>query len=195
VLVIAHRGASHDLPENTLPAFERAIEVGADYIEFDVHNDLNVTHDRPKRGLAYPTLAEVLDLCRGRIGVMVELKRPRGDVVERVLRLLDDDAVLVSFQRQALEEARARRPGIRTVQHVGFGVSMRGAGETWALGFRDDRVSRRGLATARRLGYETTVYTVNDERRLLELAELGVTGVFTDCPDRARAALARRPAG
>jgi glycerophosphoryl diester phosphodiesterase len=195
VLVIAHRGASHDLPENTLPAFERAIEVGADYIEFDVHNDLNVTHDRPKRGLAYPTLAEVLDLCRGRIGVMVELKRPRGDVVERVLRLLDDDAVLVSFQRQALEEARARRPGIRTVQHVGFGVSMRGAGETWALGFRDDRVSRRGLATAQRLGYETTVYTVNDERRLLELAELGVTGVFTDCPDRARAALDRRPAG
>jgi Glycerophosphoryl diester phosphodiesterase len=195
VLVIAHRGASHDLPENTLPAFERAIEVGADYIEFDVHNDLSVTHDRPKRGVVYPTLAEVLDLCRGRIGVMVELKRPRGDVVERALRLLDDDAVLVCFQRQALEEARARRPGIRTVQHVGFGVSMRGAGETWAVGFRDDRVSRRGLATSRRLGYATTVYTVNDERRLLELAELGVTGVFTDCPDRARAALARRPAG
>jgi len=195
VLVIAHRGASHDLPENTLPAFERAIEVGADYIEFDVHNDLSVTHDRPKRGLAYPTLAEVVDLCHGRIGVMVELKRPRGDVVERALRLLEDDAVLVCFQRQALEEARARRPGIRTVQHVGFGVSMRGAGETWAVGFRDDRVSRRGLATARRLGYATTVYTVNDERRLLELAELGVTGVFTDCPDRARAALARHPAG
>ena len=36
-LVIAHRGASFDLPENTLPAFERAIEVGADFIEFDVH--------------------------------------------------------------------------------------------------------------------------------------------------------------
>ncbi|HEX7626606.1 MAG TPA: glycerophosphodiester phosphodiesterase [Gaiellaceae bacterium] len=194
MLVIAHRGASHDLPENTLPAFERAIEVGADYIEFDVHNDLSVTHDRPKRGVAYPTLAEVVDLCHGRIGVMVELKRPRGDVVERALRLLDDDAVLVCFQRQALEEARARRPGIRTVQHVGFGVSMRGAGETWAVGFRDDRVSRRGLATAQRLGYATTVYTVNDERRLLELAELGVAGVFTDCPDRARAALARRPA-
>ncbi len=35
-LVIAHRGASWDLPENTLPAFERAIEVGADFIELDV---------------------------------------------------------------------------------------------------------------------------------------------------------------
>jgi len=27
VLVIAHRGASAQLPENTLPAFERAIEI------------------------------------------------------------------------------------------------------------------------------------------------------------------------
>ena len=76
---------------------------------------------------------------------MVELKRPRGDVVKRALELLDDDAVLVSFQRRALEESRARRPKIRTVQHVGFGVSIRGAGAAWAAGFRDDRVTRRGL--------------------------------------------------
>ena len=50
-LVIAHRGASAELPENTLPAFERAIEVGADFVEFDVHaradGELVVTHDTP----------------------------------------------------------------------------------------------------------------------------------------------------
>lgn len=189
MLVIAHRGASWDLPENTLPAFERAIEVGADYVEFDVWPGLHVVHDRPRRDARYPTLAEVLELCRGRIGVMVELKRPRGDVVERVLRLLDDDAVLVSFQRRALVEARARRPGIRTVQHVGFGVSIRGAAGAWAAGFQDARVTRRGLAAARALGLETTVYTVNDERRLLELRELGVGGVFTDRPALALDAL------
>ncbi len=189
MLVIAHRGASFDLPENTLPAFERAIEVGADFVELDVWNDLSVTHDRPRRGVRYPTLAEVLDLCRSRIGVMVELKRPRGDVVERVLRLVDDDTVLVSFQRRALVEARARRPGIRTVQHVGFGVSIRGADDAWAAGFSNERVTGRGLAAARRRGLETTVYTVNDETRMLELHDLGVTGIFTDRPDRARAVL------
>ena len=112
MLVIAHRGASHDLPENTLPAFERAIELGADFVELDVHNDLSVTHDPPQRGVAYPTLAEVLDLCHGRIGVMVELKRPRGDTGRSARsRLMDDDDVLVCFQRRAIEEARALRPG------------------------------------------------------------------------------------
>lgn len=34
---VAHRGASREFPENTLPAFERALERGADAIELDVH--------------------------------------------------------------------------------------------------------------------------------------------------------------
>jgi glycerophosphoryl diester phosphodiesterase len=36
-LVIAHRGASGERPENTLPAFEHAIEQSADMIETDLH--------------------------------------------------------------------------------------------------------------------------------------------------------------
>lgn len=35
-LVIAHRGASAEAPENTLPAFEAAVRQGADAIELDV---------------------------------------------------------------------------------------------------------------------------------------------------------------
>lgn len=35
-LVVAHRGASAEEAENTLPAFERAIAAGADAVEFDV---------------------------------------------------------------------------------------------------------------------------------------------------------------
>jgi glycerophosphoryl diester phosphodiesterase len=36
VLVTAHRGFSGEAPENTLPAFKKAIEVGSDMIELDV---------------------------------------------------------------------------------------------------------------------------------------------------------------
>ncbi len=45
----AHRGASAECPENTLPAFERAIELGCHALELDVHltrdGQLIVAHD------------------------------------------------------------------------------------------------------------------------------------------------------
>ena len=193
MLVIAHRGASFERAQNTLSAFERAIEIGADAVELDVHADaggrLVVTHDRPQPGRAYPTLEEALDLMRGRIPAMVELKTPsryiRHDIVARTVRLLTDEDALVSFQRQALAEARSMRPGIRTVQHVGFGVSIRGAREAWAAGFHDARVTGRGLAAARRLGLLPLVYTVNEQGRMHALAALGAGGIFTDRPELA----------
>jgi len=37
VRLYAHRGAAAELPENTLPAFARALELGADAIETDAH--------------------------------------------------------------------------------------------------------------------------------------------------------------
>jgi glycerophosphoryl diester phosphodiesterase len=47
--VIAHRGFSGIAPENTLIAFQKAIDVGADYFELDVHktkdDSLVVIHD------------------------------------------------------------------------------------------------------------------------------------------------------
>jgi glycerophosphoryl diester phosphodiesterase len=197
-LVIAHRGASWDEPENTLQAFRRAIEVGADYIELDVHarrdGSLVVVHDRPRPSRMYPTLAEVLELTAGRIGVMIELKHPyryrRHDVVRRTLELVDDDAVIISFEPGALRAVRRLRPGLRTVQHVGFGVSIRRAADAWAVGFANASVTPRAVARAQSAGLETTVYIVNEPTRMLELAALGVTGIFTDRPDLARQTLA-----
>jgi glycerophosphoryl diester phosphodiesterase len=197
-LVIAHRGASWDEPENTLPAFERAIELGADFVELDVHvldDRLVVVHHRPLPGAPYPRLEEALDLMRGRIGAMVELKEPyhyrAHDVVRRALALLGDDDVLVCFQPGALREAHRLRPGLRLLQHVGFGTSIdRAAAYAWAAGFHDPRATPRGIARARSRGLATIVYTVNEPERMRELAALGVTGVVTDRPDLMRRTLA-----
>jgi glycerophosphoryl diester phosphodiesterase len=193
-LVIAHRGASVELPENTLPAFERAIEIGADFVEFDVHaradGELVVSHDRPRRPGAEPTLAEALELCRGRIGVMVELKTPyryrRHQVIERTLELLDQDAVVLCFEAGAIVRVRELRPELRTVQHVAF-VSVRRAASRgcWGVGFEDRRATPKAIHRAQRLGLATTVYTVNRRDRMLELAALGVSGIFTDVPREA----------
>lgn len=49
-LIIAHRGASGYAPENTISAFKRAIEMGADMIELDIHQtkdgEIVVLHDK-----------------------------------------------------------------------------------------------------------------------------------------------------
>ncbi len=74
--VIAHRGASHARPENTIPAFEHAIELGVDLLEFDVRLTADghavIMHDtsvkRTTDGdapVGKMTLAEVRELDAG----------------------------------------------------------------------------------------------------------------------------------
>ncbi len=75
-LVVAHRGASHDQPENTLAAFEAAIVAGADAVEFDVRmsrdghamvmHDASVHRTTGREGLVRDlTLAELKQLRIG----------------------------------------------------------------------------------------------------------------------------------
>lgn len=101
--IIAHRGASRDCLENTLDAFQRALEQRADGIELDVHatrdGHVVVHHDpvvrhsshgdpvriagllaselaevRLSDGSRVPALDEVFDLVGGRLSVYVEVK-------------------------------------------------------------------------------------------------------------------------
>ena len=112
---MAHRGASAYEPENTLRAFQRAIDLGADMSELDVHMSRdghvivmhNATVEKTTNGVGaiknmtlaeikaldagkgerVPTLQEVIDLVRGKHGLYIELKGEGtpGPVVE-VLR-------------------------------------------------------------------------------------------------------------
>ena len=96
--MLAHRGANRVAPENSLAAFERALAMGADGVELDVHRSadgaLVVHHDALAPGLGLlaelplatiraarpdlPTLDEALDVCAGRV-VNVEIKNSPGD--------------------------------------------------------------------------------------------------------------------
>jgi glycerophosphoryl diester phosphodiesterase len=101
LLCIAHRGASGVAPENTLLAVQKALDLGAPWIEVDVQlaqGELLVFHDRrlerttngqgylAEKSLAYlrsldagqgekiPLLREVLDLIGPQAGLNIELK-------------------------------------------------------------------------------------------------------------------------
>ena len=114
VLRIGHRGAKGHAPENTLRAFSKAVELGCDMTELDVHlcgsGELVVIHDETvdrttdgsgtvanltlaeiKRldagqGEQIPTLEEVLKLLRGKIMLNIELKGL--DTAEPVYKLI-----------------------------------------------------------------------------------------------------------
>jgi glycerophosphoryl diester phosphodiesterase len=64
-LAIAHRGGAGDWPENTMPAFESAVEIGFRYVETDVH----ATRD----GTLVAFHDESLDRVTDRTGLIREL--------------------------------------------------------------------------------------------------------------------------
>lgn len=118
VYVVAHRGAHESIPENTLPAYAKAIELGADFVEIDVrttkdgrlvsiHNAsvesyaegasgrvADMTYEELRAldvgarvgpewaGTRIPLVEDIFDLCRGKIGIYLDLKS--GDVATLV---------------------------------------------------------------------------------------------------------------
>jgi len=154
--VFAHRGDHRHAPENTIPAFEEAIENGADGIELDVTQTkdgrLIVVHDdnlervtgcgqnvwdltfdeirlldagRPVSeeytGTRIPELKEVLELCKGKIRLYVELKyngHETDDFVERVVRLIEqegmtEECLVASFHYEFASEAKKISPRLK----------------------------------------------------------------------------------
>lgn len=103
-LIMAHRGASDELPENTLAAFQLAIDQGADILETDLRftrdDEIVLVHDATvdrttdgsgvvsgmalvdvkklrSRGEAIPTLEELLEFVPTRTVLALELKDDR----------------------------------------------------------------------------------------------------------------------
>jgi len=115
-IIIGHRGACGYAPENTLKSFEKAIALGAEMIEFDVHlcksGEVVVIHDdtvdRTTNGTGavqdktlaelkqldagdgerIPTLAELFDHVHHRAQLYVELKGP--DTAMPVLSIIEE---------------------------------------------------------------------------------------------------------
>jgi glycerophosphoryl diester phosphodiesterase len=123
-LVGAHRGASADAPENTLAAFDLAVEQGAELIELDVQRTrdgaLVIQHDfslgRTTTGsgqLAEHTLAELKALDAGawhganwtgqRIPILDEVLDRYGARVYLNLEIKVDDTPQSGFEQQVAE--------------------------------------------------------------------------------------------
>jgi len=142
-VVIAHRGASRAEPENTIPAFRRAVELGSDGIELDVrrtaddalvvHHDAALADGRVIRRTAstelpdhVPSLSAALDACAGAF-VNVEIKNDPSDpdfdpsewvvhrtIVELATRGADPRWLVSSFRLATVDAVRRVAPNVRT---------------------------------------------------------------------------------
>ncbi|HUV27124.1 MAG TPA: glycerophosphodiester phosphodiesterase family protein [Anaerolineales bacterium] len=240
-LIFAHRGASAFAPENTLAAFETAIQQKADLIEVDAKltadHHVVVIHDQtvdrttdgsgrvadlPLAALrelnagynfrdqhpheTIPTLAEVFEVCAGRIRINIELKNfatPFDRLPEEVSRIIDyyqlhSEIIVSSFHPIPLRRFRDLSPEIP----IGF-LAKRGLpgflSRSWlgraivpfdALHPEKGDISPSLMSKARRFGYHIHTFTVNDPVEMAYLITLGVNGLITDDPQLARQVIA-----
>ena len=221
MLVIGHRGASVDAPENTPEAFALADRMGADGVELDVRRvgdgRLLVAHDPlpdsldEVDALGLPTLADVLDACGDRMLVNVEIKNWRTDAgydptMSMVAPILDELRrrgararhrwLISSFSWSTVAACHDLEPDIATAcltpdRVDDVTIERLAAAGHSALHPWEPQVDEELVSRCHRSGLAVNTWTCNDPVRLVELAGLGVDGVCTDVPDVALSALGR----
>jgi len=212
-IIIAHRGASAHEKENTLRSFERAIEMDADMIEFDVrktndhvliahHNEAlqgkgigtlsyeAVERLAGRRGFHVPTLEEVLNVTRGKIRLNAELKEKGYEkaVVSTMRAYLDDsDFILTSFNEASLGTIKSLFPNLKTGLILGRNIHRginRVETDFWIPNWR--LLDDALFRMAGKNAKPLVVWTVNDRRKLKRyLSDPRIYGVVTDKPDLA----------
>jgi glycerophosphoryl diester phosphodiesterase len=219
-LIIAHRGAWDEAPQNSLAALEAAIALGCDMVELDVRSTrdrrLVVIHDArvgaaPVSALTLaelrerlgpgeaPELEAMLELAAGRIRLDVEFKvQDRVDAALAALqhRLDPTQYVVTSFLESTLAAIRALAPETRTGLLIRPGRRPRHLEERLqgaGISFLAPHASlaRAGLlAWAAQRGFDTYLWTVNERRAWRTL--LADPRVTALITDRPAGALAAR---
>ena len=186
--------------ENTLASFQKAIELGCDMVELDVHlkdGELFVLHDEEDWNPRTPRLKEVFDLVSRKAGINVELKgdNTAGEAARLIKEYLlkgwkCEDFLISSFKTEELENFSKLCPEIK----IGYLV-RRGTEEyiqtarklkAFSVNIEFDLIKKdKNLVDKiHQEGFKVLVWTVNSPRKIKWLAEAGADGIITDYPNR-----------
>jgi glycerophosphoryl diester phosphodiesterase len=154
--------------------------------------DVGSWFDPSFAGERVPTLAEVIELARGRIKLNIELKffgpdRRLAREAARVVREQDfeSDCLVTSFAHDALVEVKQHNPRLRSGLIIAHALGDVSRLEVDAFSIRADFLSDDILRAARRHGREVHVWTVNDPRQMSRLIKRGVDNLITNEPEQA----------
>jgi glycerophosphoryl diester phosphodiesterase len=206
VEIIAHRGANREAPENTIPAFERALSIGVHGIELDVHvtrDSVPIVHHDPvlpdggridrmesadlERRTDAPTLSQVLELVRGRCHLYVEIKAAAAVIpTVELLNGMTGWCSVHSFDHRVVLVSRSLLPdmstGILLVSRLVDSAHAFHAAKAADLWQHADYIDSDLVADAHSEGARVIAWTVNDVSRARELTAIGVDGICTDAP-------------
>ena len=180
--VWAHRGASGYVPENTLDAFQKAVEMGADGIELDVQmtkdGELVVIHDetidRVSDGKGWVkdyTYAELKKFNFNK--THPEYEKEEIPTVEQVYLLIKPTKLMINVEiKTGIVNAADYACDILkadALHPADFNV--------WYPEFLDQ---------CRKRNRRVHVWTVNDEQQMRTFCEAGVDAIITNYPDIAK---------
>jgi len=145
-----------------------------------------------------PELGEILDAVPEEIALNLELKRwtaGRDEFAGALSREIGGRGriLLSSFDWPLLASARAKMPErpLAPVARRRLGALLEAAGRLGAAGVACHHrfASARFAGRAARSGWPVLVYTVNSPAAAFRLFDAGISGVFTDYPERIRRGL------
>jgi glycerophosphoryl diester phosphodiesterase len=143
-------------------------------------------------GERVPKLTEVIQLCRGKIRLNIELKffGPDRRLTQKVADMVrqqsvEADCLITSLDYEALREVKRHNPRLRTGLIVAHAFGDISRLDVDALSVRADFLSDDVLRSAQRLGREVHVWTVNDAGQMTRLMKRGVDNIITSDPDLA----------
>lgn len=146
-----------------------------------------------------PTLAQVLDICRGKAGVLIELKYYGHDerLEQRVVDLVEqaemtEQTMFMSLKGEGIAKLGALRPEWKRGQLLSVAIGDKRRIDADFLAVNASFASRRFLRSSHGDGREVYAWTVNDPVEMAALIGRGVDGLITDEPATARAVLEER---
>lgn len=146
-----------------------------------------------------PTLRDVLSAVKDRSRLIIELKYYGHDVdlENRVIALveeagMEDQIATMSLKYTAVQEMLALRPDWRAGVLAATSIGDLSALEGDFLAVSAARVSPQLVTQAAVAGKDLYVWTVNDPVEMSRMISLGVSGIITDAPARARQVIAHQ---
>jgi glycerophosphoryl diester phosphodiesterase len=154
--------------------------------------DVGSWFDPAFAGERVPTLADVIELCRGKIRLNIELKFFGADlrlaqVVAELLREqnFESHCLVTSLSYEGLRELKRHNSQVRTGLTVAHALGDISRVDVDALSVRAEFLGLGLLRSAHRRGMEVHVWTVNDASQMTRQMMRGVDNIITSDPDLA----------